>query len=856
MRTLIALVAALIVAAPAQAQTRDGLVAEYLLNETSGTVVHDTSSAARDGTLRQGSDALWGGGALTFTGGAKATGSWVQLPSNLLQGKESATVSTELYADPTMLSSFHFLWNIGSDSNVRYFFASLNCANGRAPLVGVKGASETLVPASSCAATANRWMNVTAVVDGAADNAKLYIDGVQVASGAMPYSPADVTDQSLNAIGRSPWPDTLYKGKVAGFRVYDRALTAAEVTALSNADAAEHAAELQATANALVAGLTDRTVNGDFTLPANVTWTSSNPAVVSTTGDVTQSAQTQTVQLTARASFRGVTAEKTITVTVLPEAAPDDPYGYMLVHFIEDSAGYAEKIYLDVSRDDDPTHWKPLNGGKPILASNLGTTGIRDPYLTYNPETKTYYIIATDLRVFGGDNGGWGAWSSRGSLKLNVWESKDLVSWSSLRQLTVSPPTAGMSWAPEATWVPSLHKFVVYWSSNLYTPADTGHTGASYSRVVYGTTSDFKTDYAYQGVMLDSGANVIDTTIIQNAGTTYRISKDNGGGRGIFMEKTTAADWWLPTTAWTALQRNIGQADYGSVEGPAVFKDHNRDHWYLYVDVIPSTGYRPYETTNLDNGWSKIDIASTGFTMTPSTKHGGVISLTKRQYDEVRTADVATLLTQSVTVSTKAGTAPTLPATADVVLKNGDTAKVPITWDAIDPAKYSKPGTFTVEGRVKSIANNLNEATGLNVPLTSTTAIDNVVTASVVVPASTDIVVGGDVAPTLALTLGAPGVFAPFTPGIDRDYVATTTATVNSSAGDAALTVSDPGRLSNGSFSLAEPLKVEFSKASWTAPAAKDPVTISFKQHIGANEALRTGVYSKTLTFTLSTTTP
>ena len=51
MRTLIALVAALIVAAPAQAQTRDGLVAEYLLNETSGTVVHDTSSAARDATL-------------------------------------------------------------------------------------------------------------------------------------------------------------------------------------------------------------------------------------------------------------------------------------------------------------------------------------------------------------------------------------------------------------------------------------------------------------------------------------------------------------------------------------------------------------------------------------------------------------------------------------------------------------------------------------------------------------------------------------------------------------------------------------------------------------------------------------
>ena len=37
---------------------------------------------------------------------------------------------------------------------------------------------------------------------------------------------------------------------------------------------------------------------------------------------------------------------------------------------------------------------------------------------------------------------------------------------------------------------------------------------------------------------------------------------------------------------------------------------------------------------------------------------------------------------------------------------------------------------------------------------------------------------------------------------------------------------------------------------------SNDPVTIAFKQHIDATDALRTGAYSKTLTFTLSTTTP
>ena len=49
---------------------------------------------------------------------------------------------------------------------------------------------------------------------------------------------------------------------------------------------------------------------------------------------------------------------------------------------------------------------------------------------------------------------------------------------------------------------------------------------------------------------------------------------------------------------------------------------------------------------------------------------------------------------------------------------------------------------------------------------------------------------------------------------------------------------------------------MSFSKATWTGPVSNDPVTIAFKQHIAAGDALRTGTYSKTLTFTLSTTTP
>jgi hypothetical protein len=116
--------------------------------------------------------------------------------------------------------------------------------------------------------------------------------------------------------------------------------------------------------------------------------------------------------------------------------------------------------------------------------------------------------------------------------------------------------------------------------------------------------------------------------------------------------------------------------------------------------------------------------------------------------------------------------------------------------------------------------------------------------------------VGGTVPATLSLSLGAAASFGEFTPGLAKDYTAATMATVTSTAADAKLSVSDPGHLTNGAFSLPRPLQVTLTPPSWSGPVSNGLATIGFKQSIGANDALRTGSYSKTLTFTLSTTTP
>ena len=97
--------------------------------------------------------------------------------------------------------------------------------------------------------------------------------------------------------------------------------------------------------------------------------------------------------------------------------------------------------------------------------------------------------------------------------------------------------------------------------------------------------------------------------------------------------------------------------------------------------------------------------------------------------------------------------------------------------------------------------------------------------------------VGATVPATLSLTLGAPAQFGAFTPGVAREYTASTTANVISTAGDATLTVSDPssnapGHLVNGAFSLPQPLQVAGSSLpatvkTYAAPVSNDVVTVT-----------------------------
>ena len=221
-------------------------------------------------------------------------------------------------------------------------------------------------------------------------------------------------------------------------------------------------------------------------------------------------------------------------------------------------------------------------------------------------------------------------------------------------------------------------------------------------------------------------------------------------------------------------------------------------------------------------------------------------------------------------------TAPTLTVTAPTTVNSTDATGTTVTYTTASTDTQDTAPTVSC-----TPASGTKFAVGTtHVTCTATDANGNATTKAF------DVVVqfvnqadggaGGSVPATLALTLGTPAAFGTFTPGVAADYTASMTANVISTAGDAALSVADPsatatGHLVNGAFSLAQALQAKAGAGtfaavggsanptlltSWTAPVSNDAPTVTFKQSIGANEPLRTGSYAKTLTFTLSTTTP
>ena len=240
--TVLALLAGLLALAPiapaAAADVTDGLLLRYDLTQTSGTAVIDSSGNGRDGTLT-------GGG--TWTGGTGLTldgvDDHVKLPNNITAGLSSITVSTDVFIEPSQAGNY-FIFGLGNPavgspaSGSGYLMASGNTF--RASITNTWWNNEkSTAPTPARALTRGVWKTVTYTQTGTTGT--LYEDGVQVGQNTnvtvLPSAIGNGTTTN-NVLGESNYAaDNSLKGKVKNFRIYDRALTASEVSDISLTDA-------------------------------------------------------------------------------------------------------------------------------------------------------------------------------------------------------------------------------------------------------------------------------------------------------------------------------------------------------------------------------------------------------------------------------------------------------------------------------------------------------------------------------------------------------------------------------------------------------------------------------------------
>ncbi|WP_198586775.1 RICIN domain-containing protein [Glycomyces xiaoerkulensis] len=308
----------------------------------------------------------------------------------------------------------------------------------------------------------------------------------------------------------------------------------------------------------------------------------------------------------------------------------DDPYGYLFAYMLGEGSADGEQVYYALSRGNNPLAYDALNGGQPVAVSDVGEQGARDPHIVRHPDTGTFYMIATDLKIHG--DGDWDRASRHGSRSLVVWESSDLVNWSSARLEQVSPESAGNTWAPEAYWDPSQNAFVVYWASKLYSTGD--HSDDTYHRMMYSTTTDFR-NFSPAQVWVDKGYSTIDSTIAEDGGTYYRYTKDerSGGSCGKFILSEFSST--LTDTDWSFQTECIGSGTIDQGEGPLVFKSNTENRWYMFIDEYGGDGYTPFETTDLSGGqWSPVS----NYSLPGRPRHGTVLPLTASQYETIQNA--------------------------------------------------------------------------------------------------------------------------------------------------------------------------------------------------------------------------
>lgn len=373
-------------------------------------------------------------------------------------------------------------------------------------------------------------------------------------------------------------------------------------------------------------------VYGNITLPTTgkngvaVSWETSDADVITDEGSVTRGTEDAEVTLTATFTLGEETKTKDYTMTVKAKTAgktEEDMAAYLFVHFVGTEASASdEQIYFSVSQDG--TTWETINEGLPVLTSNVGEKGVRDPHIIRSPEGDKFFLIATDLSIYNrrGDSNRWSTCQTSGSQSIVIWESTDLVNWSEARLIKVADPNAGCTWAPESIYDAESERYMVFWASKV---SDDNY---SKQRIYRSFTTDFVT-FTEPEIYIEDDVSNIDTSFVVHDGVYYRFTK-NESKSSVIMEKSETLNGTFEEVSTYTINGTAGNTITG-YEGPTAYKINGEDKWCLLLDYYSkSQGYKPFVTDDIATG---VFTSAADFNFDTKYRHGTVMPITQEEYD-------------------------------------------------------------------------------------------------------------------------------------------------------------------------------------------------------------------------------
>ncbi|MFD0670903.1 glycoside hydrolase family 43 protein [Cohnella sp. GCM10027633] len=304
---------------------------------------------------------------------------------------------------------------------------------------------------------------------------------------------------------------------------------------------------------------------------------------------------------------------------------------YLFVHFREKKTPDGEQVYFGLSTDG--FDWEAVNGGKPVLESSVGERGVRDHAIVRTKHGK-FYILSTDLSLanefHGKYRGDWGNIATDGSPCLVMWESDNLVDWSSGRLVRLGDGEFGCLWAPDVVYDSHQDDYVLHWSSSH---ASNGYGPKS---IYYARTRDFETFTTPTLLCSKKDSGIIDSAIYEENGCFYRFLKSEANPAGIILEKgssITGDDY----ERIAAFDEEMAKLRQGVYEAPAAFR-LNDGRWCVMLDFYgvegDGQGYVPFVADTLESG--RFVRSDEQFRFPYGFKHGTVLEITMEEYERIK----------------------------------------------------------------------------------------------------------------------------------------------------------------------------------------------------------------------------